>query len=93
MNPTNKQLWRRLRLGDRVRLVHLPNEFSGDDYTLLPDTLAAYRKLIANQEMLTVSKLDEGGYPWVEFTIVAEDGVTEFHSLMLNHDGIEVCDG
>ena len=92
MNPTDKELWRTLRKNDRVRIVHLPNEFSGPEFTLHADTRAAYRHVIDSREVLTVSHLDEDGYPWVGFTMIAKDGVTEHHSLMLNHDGIELAE-
>jgi hypothetical protein len=89
LNRTDKWLWRTLCKNDRVRIVHLPNEFSGPEYTLHPDTSAAYRHVIDSREVLTVSHVDEDGYPWVDFTMIAGDGVTHYHSLMLNHDGIE----
>jgi hypothetical protein len=53
------------------------------------ETRAAYRHLIDTQHVLCVSRIDDDGYPWVEFTIETEDGETEYHYLMLNHDGLE----
>jgi hypothetical protein len=56
------------------------------------ETRAAYRHLIETKEVLTVSQLDEYGYPWVEFEITDTNGEIEYHSLMLNHDGIQRVD-
>jgi hypothetical protein len=88
MTSTDDQLWRTLRVGDRVKIVHFPYEFSKRDYTMHDETRAAYRHLIETKEELCVRHIDDEGYPWVKFTIRADDGEEEFHSLMLNHDGI-----
>jgi hypothetical protein len=53
------------------------------------DTRAAYCHLIESGQVVGVSRIDDDGYPWIEFSMKSEDGETEFHWLMLNHDGIE----
>lgn len=90
MISTDDQLWRKLRHGDRVKIVHLPLEFSTQEYTLHDETQAAYRYLIDNEVVLCVTEIDDQGFPWVDFTMEATDGETEYHSLMLNHDGIQL---
>jgi hypothetical protein len=89
LSGTDPELWRSLREGDRVRIVHLPCEFSEHEYTMHDDTRAAHRHIIDTKEVLRVSEIDDLGYPWVRFKIEAEDGLTYHHALMLNHDGIE----
>lgn len=89
MPPTSENLWQRLQPGDRVRIVHYPCEFSEHDYTMHDETRTAYRHLIETKEVLTVGYVDDDGYPWVEFEISDPNGGIKYHSLMLNHDGIE----
>lgn len=90
MTPTNDQLWRSLQPGDILRIVHLPCEFSQQEYTMHAETLAAYQYLIQSGQKLTVSYMDEDGYPWIKFTMESQDNGIEHHSLMLNHDGLEL---
>lgn len=92
MPPTSENVWQRLQPGDCVRIVHYPCEFSKQDYTLHDETRAAYRHLIETKEVLTVGYLDDDGHPWVEFETSDPNGEIEYHSLMLNHDGIERAD-
>lgn len=88
MLPTDENLWRELQVGDRVQFVHFPCEFSDDEYTMHDETREAYRHLIETNAILTISKLDDDGYPWVSFEIADQQNQVEYHSLMLNHDGI-----
>ena len=57
------------------------------------ETRAAYRHLIETQQELLVSHIDDDGYPWTKFTIESLEGDLEYHSLMLNHDGLELIVG
>jgi hypothetical protein len=93
MQPANEDLWRTLQRGDRVRIVHYPCEFSEHEYTMHEETRAAYRHLIETKKVLAVDRIDNDGYPWVEFEISDMNGDVEYHSLMLNHDGIERLNG
>jgi hypothetical protein len=88
MAPTPDSLWRSLRPGDRVQIVHYPCEFSDQEYTMHDETRAAYRHLIDTKEVLQVSYLDDDGFPWVEFQLTDLNGDVQYHSLMLNHEGI-----
>ena len=88
MPPTDENLWRDLQVGDRVQIVHYPFEFSKHVYTLHAETRDAYRHLIETNATLVVCKIDADGYPWIDFEIVDGYGRVEYHSLMLNHDGI-----
>ncbi|MEX2168950.1 MAG: hypothetical protein WD851_06550 [Pirellulales bacterium] len=90
MTPTDDQLWRTLQPGDVLRIVHLPCEFSLQEYTMHAETRVAYQHLIRTRQELSVSYLDEQGYPWIKFTIESQEHGTEYHSLMLNHDGLEL---
>jgi hypothetical protein len=85
---TDPELWRRLRVDDRVRLVHMPTEFSRPRYQIHRDTLRAYRRLIERRWPLRVCKIDDWKLPWVQFQLRRKDGRIEYHSLAVNHDGL-----
>jgi hypothetical protein len=95
MRSTDGNLWHDLKVGDRIQTVHLPFEFAEHEYTLHDETRNAYQNLIESKAILAISKIDDDAYPWVDFEIVNEHGQVEYHSLMLNHDGIQrvVSDG
>jgi hypothetical protein len=79
--------WRKLRLNDRVRLVHLPTEFSQPGYFVHRDTLRVYRRRIDRGRSVRVFKIDEWKIPWVQFQFRRKDGRIEYYSLAINHDG------
>lgn len=85
------ELWRTLRVADRVRIVHIPQDFASapDTYRLHPETEELYRHLVAQSAVLTVKEIDDWNVPWIDYTWVRPDGTEEFHSLGLNHDGLE----
>lgn len=84
---TNPQLWRTLKVGDRVRLVRIPTEFL--DWTaLLPETKRAYRYLARRRRPLVVWMIDEYGFPWVAFRMRGRSGRTEHHAMAFNHGGL-----
>lgn len=84
-------LWRNLRVGDRVRIVHVPLEFASapETYCLHDETRELYERLIIKAAILIVTEIDDWDVPWIDYTWVRSDGVEEFHSLGLNHDGLE----
>jgi hypothetical protein len=85
---TDPKLWKRLKVGDRVRIVHMPNEFSQAGYFVHRHTLRAYRTLIARNRPLRVSEIDGWRMPWVRFQLRRKDGRIEYHSMLFNHDGL-----
>ncbi len=86
---TGENLWRELRVGDHIRFVHMPTEFAGPDYFLHEETRSLYERLIASGELLTVTKVDDDGLPWIDCRNLADDGQPEFHTLAVNHSGLE----
>jgi hypothetical protein len=83
------ELWRRLRVGDRVRVTAWPAEMSED--RVHPDTTAAYRWLIETGTVLTITEIDEWGLPFGRYrrTIDAVE-CTEY--MALNHGEVEVVE-
>lgn len=81
------ELWRNLRIGDRVRVVSWP---LGLDQNLMSEELRdLYMWLIATQQTLTITKIDHIGLPWGEIIIVL-DGEEHVHQFALDHGGLEV---
>jgi hypothetical protein len=88
---TNPDLWRMLKVGDRVRMVELPTP-SGTfrEWPLHADTRRAYRYLLRRTTPLVVCEIDEYGCPWVQFRLRGRNGRMEHHSMMLNHGGLRI---
>jgi hypothetical protein len=82
------ELWRTLRVGDRVRLAEYPPEFLQKGYHILPETVRVYKKLLARGRPLRVFRIDEYGHPWVQCRFRRRDGRWEHHWLAFNHDGL-----
>ena len=85
------ELWRTLRIGDRVRIAHTPLKFASapEPYRLDPETEELYRHLATEAAVLTVTETDDWGVPWIDYLWVRSNGTEEHHSLGLNHDGLE----
>jgi hypothetical protein len=85
--------WRKLRAGDRVRLLRVPEsdlrqrddevrrgaEMSG----WTADTL---ERILAIDPVVTIDHVDEFGAPWFRYELVNEDGQVEHHSLTITED-------
>jgi len=82
------EVWRSLKVGDRIRIAHMPTEFSQADYFLHEDTRSLYEHLIAEQAVLIVVKTDEWDVPWIDY-VWLNGGTEVHHSLAVNHGGLE----
>lgn len=79
--------WKKLRVGDRIRFVHMPTEFAKPGYQIHRDTLRVYRRLIARCRPVRVFRLDAWKLPWIHCRFRRKNGRIEHHSLAINHDG------
>ena len=79
--------WHKLRVGDRVRFIHMPSEFGQANYQVHADTLRVYRRLIARRRSARVFKVDAWKLPWIRCQFRRKDGRLEYHALAINHDG------
>ena len=89
---TKRELWRTLKVGDRVRMVEIPSP-SGtfrDWMTMHAETRRAYRYLLQRKHPLTICRIDEYGFPWVKFQFRGRRGRMEYHSMALNHGGLKL---
>lgn len=85
---TDATLWRRLKVGDYVRLVHMPTEFSRPGYLIYPNTLRAYKRVIKRGRPQRIFQIDAWGVPWISFRFKMKKGKWEYHELAINHDGL-----
>jgi hypothetical protein len=85
---TDANLWKRLQVGDNVRLDHMPTEFSRPGYFVHQSTLRAYRRVIARGRPQRVFQIDAWGIPWIKFRFKMKNGKWEVHWLAVNHDGL-----
>ena len=65
MRRKSTEIWRALKVGDRVRLTEIPPEFLQNDYIIHRNTMRVYRKLVARRRPLRVYQIDKYGCPWV----------------------------
>lgn len=82
-----EELWRTLKVGDKVRMVCWPPELSVD--TTPRYTHQVCQWLIDTKHVMTITKIDELEMPWGSFKRREAHGMVH-HSLLLNHGGLEV---
>lgn len=78
--------WRRLRVGDGIRIVRMPWDASAPGYFFAPETRRLYKKLIARGRPLRVYEIDEYGQPWIRCRFRRKDGRWEHHLLAIKDD-------
>ena len=84
---TDPELWRRLKVGDRIRLVDLD---SLKWNTLHLETKQAYKYLLNRRRPVVVYKVDEDGLPWVSFRSRGKNGRRRHDHMAMNHGGIVI---
>ncbi len=80
--------WRQLRVGDRVRIIRMPTDFSRPGYYVHENTVALYQHLIDEGCIVVVTEIDDQGLPRIEFEWETAEG-TEYHGLAINDDSWE----
>ena len=78
--------WRNLRVGDRIRIVRMPSDFSKPGYYVHPSTRRLYKKLIARRRSVRVYEIDEYGGPWISCRFRDRNGDWEYHALCVDDD-------
>jgi len=58
-----------LKVGDFVRFVRIPDEWSQSGHHVPRETMAFMKKMIRRSWPSRISQLDDSGYPWVEARI------------------------
>jgi hypothetical protein len=82
-----------LKVGDRVRLLNVPDHDLAQRERELREGVAeagwtadSIERIIDQDPIVTISQVDEYGFPWFECELVREDGTVEFHSLNISDD-------
>jgi hypothetical protein len=79
--------WRKLRVGDRIRIVRMPSYEALEGNTLHRDTRRLYRMLIARNRPLRVYEIDaRWRLPWIKCKFRMKTGRWEYHYLAVNDD-------
>lgn len=68
-----------LKVGDFVRFIALPDEWSRPGYTTPRDSLAFMKVMITRNWPSRIARIDEYGYPWIEARI-ARRGKWHYHT-------------
>ena len=77
--------WKKLRVGDRIRIVAIPQgdqrqyEESGDDFTV-----RVLRRLIRKKSAVRIGMIDDFSYPWLHYRFRNSRGKIEDHSLSVS---------
>jgi hypothetical protein len=85
--------WRQLRVGDRVRLLRVPEsdlrqrvEELRDGAEMARWTANTLERIMAADPVVTIDEVDEYGAPWFHCQLVADDGAIEHHGLTITDD-------
>jgi hypothetical protein len=78
--------WRSLQLGDNIRITRMPSEV----WAPHGETKAQFEYLVHSRLVVKVARIDEMGYPWIEYTRLSDEGAMIYESMMINHDDVEV---
>jgi hypothetical protein len=68
-----------LKVGDLVRFVSIPTEWSTPGYTIHRDSVLFMKKMIKRGRSSRVREIDEYGQPWIHARI-RERGSIHYHS-------------
>jgi hypothetical protein len=82
-------LWRTLKVGDKVRVVHWPEELHEEQ--MHKETFELYTWLIDTQSVLTIVEIDAWGWPEGRICRVV-NGVDQSEYIHLNHSGLEIVE-
>jgi hypothetical protein len=85
--------WRQLRVGDRVRLLCVPESDLRQRERELRDgvetpgwTADTLERILAADPVVTITEVDEYGAPWFEYELAAADGTAEYHHISIRDD-------
>ena len=83
----------KLRIGDRVRLLSVPgSDLKQRERELLDGlkdagwTADTIERILDEQPIVFISRIDEYGFPWFDVTLRDADGDSEEHSIAIMDD-------
>ena len=74
-----------LKIGDRIRITCVPGK-DIPGYYIHPDTVRAYKKVIARGRSVRISRIDDDGTPWFDFWVRHKSGRREHHFLTVRDE-------
>ena len=78
--------WQDLRVGDRIRIVRMPSDFSQPGFYASRGTRRLYKRLIARRSPLRICEIDEWDLPWIRCRFRRNYDSWEHHSLAIIDD-------
>jgi len=79
--------WRRLRVGDRIRIVAVPRwdqeqyDQTGEDFTF-----RVLKRLADRKTVRVIARIDEYDHPWIDYRFRNKSGKMEYHTLTVCHN-------
>lgn len=73
---------RRLKVGDRVRFVALPDEWQNPNICIPRESLAFMKRMIRRKYPSRVARIDDSGYPWIDARMI-QRGKEHRHSWLI----------
>ncbi len=70
---------KQLRIGDRVRFISLPEEWSQPNFTTPPCSVAFMKRMIRRRFPSRIYRIDETGYPWIAARIRRRGRIEHHH--------------
>jgi hypothetical protein len=71
-----------LKVGDRIRFIALPDEWSREGHTVLPEDRSFMKVLIKRARESRVAEIDEYGRPWIHARLRVR-GRLQYHSWLV----------
>jgi len=81
------ELWRTLKIGDKVRVTEWPHDMKRDNLHAISQEFLDW--LINTRSILTVTEIDSFGLPFGHI-VRQVDGAEQFEYWALNHGGLEI---
>jgi len=78
----SKEPWRKLKIGDRIRIVRMPS----DEPVMHAETRRLFKQLIARNRPSRIFWIDEYKHPWIQCRIRQKDGSYKLNWLAVNDD-------
>jgi hypothetical protein len=79
-----------LKVGDRIRLLRVPEADSQQRERELREgaempgwTAKTIEQILAHDPVVTISRIDEYGYPWFDYELQTPSDGVHFHSLAI----------
>jgi hypothetical protein len=80
--------WRKLKVGDKVRLLCVPEaDLKQREHEVASGaemagwTADTIERILSIDPVVTIDEVDEYGMPWFSYELTADDGIIEYHSL------------